>query len=170
MVALVGRTTTTSHTDTSPSVPSPTGSTPGSSNNALPAITTSDDAIPSPTPSAPTTNAKRMRPGPNKNARTERTERAKQSQGDAHLEYHKRTLRGKPPAICWAQRSNSKGTGNSFPLQRKLYLKCKLKHCIHEPNYLLLQLATNTLASVATTGSGPRGTTEEEFAGSDGDE
>ncbi|KAG2028833.1 hypothetical protein BDR03DRAFT_1062066 [Suillus americanus] len=31
-------------------------------------------------------------------------------------------------------------------------------------------LATNTLASVATTGSGPRGNAEEEFAGSDGDE
>ncbi|KAG2141321.1 hypothetical protein DEU56DRAFT_940811 [Suillus clintonianus] len=30
-------------------------------------------------------------------------------------------------------------------------------------------LATNTLAPVATTGSGPRGNTEEEFAGSDGD-
>jgi hypothetical protein len=36
-------------------------------------------------------------------------------------------------------------------------------------NYLL-QLATSTLASVATTGSGPRGNIEEEFAGSDGDE
>ncbi|KIK31420.1 hypothetical protein CY34DRAFT_111376, partial [Suillus luteus UH-Slu-Lm8-n1] len=62
--------TTTSHMDTSPSVPSPTESTPGSSNNALPAITTSDDAIPSPTSSAPMTNAKHMRPGPNKNERT----------------------------------------------------------------------------------------------------
>ncbi|KAG1725613.1 uncharacterized protein EDB91DRAFT_1254661 [Suillus paluster] len=52
------------------SAPSPTESKLGPSNVTPPIISASDSAVLSPTPSASTTNAKCMRPDPNKNGRT----------------------------------------------------------------------------------------------------
>ncbi|KAG2132047.1 hypothetical protein DEU56DRAFT_953014 [Suillus clintonianus] len=64
--------------------------------------------------------------------------------------------------------SRQKSAGHSEVIQRILGATSRCR----ESTQAQTLLATNTLAPVATTGSGPRGNTvtEEEFAGSDGDE
>ncbi|KAG1762858.1 hypothetical protein EDD22DRAFT_846739 [Suillus occidentalis] len=159
------QTPSSSSTPSIPATPIPIPAIPSipATSPTLPIIPVTAEA-----PVPPTTNAKsKPKPRPVK-SKTPAVPKAPNAPNKAKAMRIQKTINARNLcAAAWKASGNLLGTAKQF----KGYWEQlpAAEKAVFEAQAQRLLASTSTLASVATTGSEPRGNTEEEFAGSDGD-